>query len=365
MDRFVWKFLIPVPTIFVLGWLIPLTSHVIIRDLSGIEILACLGPMTYQVTNLAKNYTLIFHTKAIKICIQHMEIDWQKLETQNDREIMKRNLKIGHDLSLICVGCMYGGALFFNALPLLAGSYVNEFNETIRPLAFPGTDIFIDLQKGYNYELVVCFNWGSAFFLHIIVTAICDLASTLVGHACGQVQVVIARLENLVNPEEDCESDVVESRIAFIVETHVRTLRFAAKIDSILQEICLMEALCSTLMICWLEYFCVTNLENSDAFALFAYFLLLLSFCFNIFVFCHIGELLKEQCEEVGKAAYMMEWYRLPGKTGLALMMLIAVSKYPPKLTAGQMMELSYNSFGSIMQTSFAYLNMLRQMGES
>lgn len=44
----------------------------------------------------------------------------------------------------------------------------------------------------------------------------------------------------------------------------------------------------------------------------------------------------------------MSDWYRLPGKTGLSLVMIIAMANYPRKLTAGQMMELSVSSFGTV-----------------
>lgn len=38
----------------------------------------------------------------------------------------------------------------------------------------------------------------------------------------------------------------------------------------------------------------------------------------------------------------------MPGKTGQALILVIAMANFPRKLTAGQMMELSVASFGAV-----------------
>lgn len=110
--------------------------------------------------------------------------------------------------------------------------------------------------------------------------------------------------------------------------------------------------------------------KNTSIMASISYSTLLISLSFNIFIFCRIGELLKEkvmffipnnqfaewffiprfigQCEAVGKAAYMTEWYRLPGKTGLTLVMLITMAHYPRRLTAGRIIELSISTFGNV-----------------
>ena len=59
-------------------------------------------------------------------------------------------------------------------------------------------------------------------------------------------------------------------------------------------------------------------------------------------------QLLMPQCHKVGNATYMIEWYRLPGKMGLSLVMIIVMANYPRKLTAGGMMELTVRSFGGV-----------------
>lgn len=54
------------------------------------------------------------------------------------------------------------------------------------------------------------------------------------------------------------------------------------------------------------------------------------------------------QCKKVGAASYDIEWYRLPRNVSLGLILLIAISNYPPKITAGKLFDLSLLTFSSV-----------------
>ncbi|XP_078043440.1 uncharacterized protein LOC144473446 isoform X2 [Augochlora pura] len=135
---------------------------------------------------------------------------------------------------------------------------------------------------------------------------------------------------------------------------------FSKNVEEALREICLTEIVESTFILCVLEYYCLLEWQNSDVVAIFTYFMLLVSFTFNISIFCYIGEILTEQCSKIGPAAYEINWYNLPSKKAHDLVLLSVVSNYPPKLTAGKIFTLSLNTFSSVMQSSVIYLNLLR-----
>ncbi|XP_067204357.1 uncharacterized protein, partial [Linepithema humile] len=90
--------------------------------------------------------------------------------------------------------------------------------------------------------------------------------------------------------------------------------------------------------------------SNSDI------FLSLLSFVFNIFMFCYIGEQLTEQvlifqlliAEKIGHPSYKIEWYHLREKIALDLTLMISMSHHPIKITAGKLINLSFSSFGNV-----------------
>ncbi|XP_011308634.1 odorant receptor 82a-like, partial [Fopius arisanus] len=82
---------------------------------------------------------------------------------------------------------------------------------------------------------------------------------------------------------------------------------------------------------------------------LLTYFTLLMSLTFNIFVFCFIGELLKEQWNDTGKSAYMVDWHRMSPRIAATMMLIIATAQVPKKITAGGLLDLTYASFTSVL----------------
>ncbi|XP_043517145.1 uncharacterized protein LOC122532440 [Frieseomelitta varia] len=88
--------------------------------------------------------------------------------------------------------------------------------------------------------------------------------------------------------------------------------------------------------------------------------MLLISLTFNMFLLCYIGDLLIEKSTNVGMSCCTIDWYRLPVKTIQDLILIIAVSNNPVKISAGGIVCLSLSTFGSVLKTSFAYLNFIR-----
>nr|UEN71203.1 olfactory receptor 20 [Gregopimpla kuwanae] len=362
IQKIVSKFVMPYCSITMLTLILPAYLHLLLRDVGTTETILLLGPLCHTSSDILEHFILIFHSDLIKFCVQQMENDWRQLESKNDRDIAMQNLKVGRSLTFMCTVIMYSGGLFYAVLmPLCTGNTINELNQTVRPLTYPGNDIIIDLQNGFNYEIVF-FNACVASFIHwTVVNAIFNLACISVTHACGQLQIIKSRLDNLV---EDTDVMTIQNRIGTITRLHVSVLKFSATIDKLLREICLMEVIASTIIICMLEYYCLLEWRNGNKIGVITYVLILGSMTFNIFIYCYVGELLQEQCKAIGKAAYMIEWYRLPGKTGLALIMINIISNNPPKLTAGRIIDLSIETFCSIVKSSFAYLGILQAVDE-
>nr|UEN71185.1 olfactory receptor 2 [Gregopimpla kuwanae] len=350
LERIVSIIMMPFCCIIMVLVPIPSVAHITMREVDRMEIVMLMGPLGFYATNIVKYFILMFRLNTIKLCIQHMKSDWRRLEDENDREIMMNNLRVGHGLTVVFTVFMQSGGLFFHAvMPLCTGSVINELNKTVRPLAYPGTDIFFDSQASFVYEIVFCGICVCAFFHYTFVAATFNLISIFVTHTCGQIEILLTKLSGLLKTRaEENSVSSVSDRLNLIIRWHVRVLRFLSWIDEALCEICLMEVVSATLSICLLEYYCMMEWSKGVGVAIITYILILLSLALNIFIYCHVGELIKDKCYQVGKAAYMIEWYKLPGKTEATIIMIIAMAYYPRKLTAGGMIELSITTFGSV-----------------
>lgn len=81
----------------------------------------------------------------------------------------------------------------------------------------------------------------------------------------------------------------------------------------------------------------------------------LASIIFNVFMFCYIGDLLKERCQKVGTTCYTIEWYRMPPKKAIELIMPIVMSRYPATLTAGKMMTMTLTTFSDVSNIALRF----------
>ncbi|XP_076276072.1 odorant receptor 10-like [Lasioglossum baleicum] len=322
-------------------------------------IVKLLGPLGFCISSAIKYLYLVFKGNVFKRCLVHVERDWKTVVDERYRQIMVRQSSVSRQLIVLCAIFLYSGGMSYHTIMPFVSKPKMRGNQTLKPLIYPGYDAFFDSQASPTYEIIFSMHCLSGFIKYSITTGAYSLAATFVTHICGQVQIQIARLENLV---ESIQKNSDRNPVAVIVREHVEILRFSKNVEEALREICLTEIVESTFILCVLEYYCLVEWENSDVVAIFTYVMLLISFTFNITIFCYIGELLTEQCSKIGPAAYEIEWYNLPYKKAHDLILLSVVSNYPPKLTAGKIFTLSLNTFSSVMQSSVIYLNLLRQV---
>ncbi|KAK0173646.1 hypothetical protein PV328_006812 [Microctonus aethiopoides] len=292
------------------------------------------GPLSFCLMAVMKYRSLIYGHAYLSDCIKQVVADWCELKSSNDRDIMISYAKYGRVGATICAFFMYGGGVFYAIiLPHLSGNIKNSNNETIRPFAYPSYYGFFDPQESPAYEIIFSLHCCCAFVMHSITSATCSLAVVFVMHACGQLEIIIHWLGDLVSNHE---------RFSMIIQKHVQTLN---NVEKVLCEICLVEVVGCTLGICLLGYYLMLQWEESDAIGIMTYTILLISYTFNILLYCYIGERLTEQCKKVGETTYMIEWHRLPEKKALGLKLTIVTAQNPVIITAGKLVDLSLNSF--------------------
>nr|AXM05132.1 odorant receptor [Campoletis chlorideae] len=322
--------------------------------------LKMIGPISFCLMAIMKFSFLVFHRHDIYDCFKHIALDWASVESSSEREIMLNDAKFGRFLASLCAGFMYGGGFFYHTImPLSSGVIVTPDNKTLRLLTHPVYDPFFDAQTSPTYEIVVVTHWCSAFVLYTVTIGACSIAAVFAIHACGQFKVVVSRLNHLVDGDDE-KRDTVDERMANIVELHLRTLNFVNNLEGVLNEVCLVEFIGCTMNICFLGYYFMSEWENSETISTVTYCVLFVSFTFNIFIFCYIGEKLTEESKHVGTMTYMIEWYRLHHTKAQGLILILIISKYPARITAGKMAELSMTCFSNVLKTAFTYLNLLR-----
>ncbi|XP_026668785.1 uncharacterized protein LOC108624252 [Ceratina calcarata] len=317
------------------------------------------GPLIFCVMAFAKYSSLIVHQADIRECLRRIEWDWKNINYGSDRNIMLTNANFGRKLMILCTFFMYGGFVFYYiAIPISIGR-ISADNLTFIPHVFPFSSYISDTRYSPANEIVFSVQFMAGGLMHGITSAACSLAAAFAVHACGQMQVLMNWLNHLIDGRPDMSSSI-DGRIASIVEQHVRILKFLALTERTLQQVSFAEFLGCTLDICLVGYYVIMESKSNDVTSVVTYTILLISLTFNIFIFCYIGEMVAEHCRKIGDASYMIEWYRLPGKSKQCCIMIIAMSSTSIKLTAGNMVNLSISTFTDVVKTSVAFLNVLR-----
>ncbi|XP_076237705.1 odorant receptor 4-like [Calliopsis andreniformis] len=338
--------------------IVPCTLHIIYEQKDIIVRLHLLGLLSFCLIAFIKYGALVARRRKIKECIEHVQYDWRQVELHSDREFMLKYGKVSRNLTIICAVFMYtSGIIYHTILQYAIGTFVDERNRTIKPLVYPTYSVLYNAQRTPIYEIVYVVHCMCGYVMYSVTVGACGLAALFAMHICGQIDIVVTRLEDLVNYRWNSD---LTMRLIEIVERHLRTLRFSASVETILQEVCLFEFIGSTFMICLLEYFVIQGLEENNTVSITTYILLLISLTFNIFILCYIGEFLMQKTSDIGLLCFMIDWYYLPTKTIQDLILIIAMSNNPAKISAGKIATLNFSSFGHIIKTSLAYLSFLR-----
>ncbi|XP_019883388.2 odorant receptor 4-like [Camponotus floridanus] len=361
IGRHVFKILIAFYNFIISFTIVPCALHIIYDQKDIIIRLKLFGLLAFCLTAMTKYCILTIRLPKILYCIEFVKSDWWQVTFRSDREQMLKYAAAGRKLTIIVTSFMYtSSVLYYQILPFFVEHIIN--NETVRPLVFPIYSKFRQFQISPVYEIVYVAHCMCEYTLCSVTVGTCGLAALFVTHACGQIEVILSRLEDLVNGKNFMQNPNIHRRIAAIVKSHVRVVKFAAVVEEVLQEVCLVELSSSLCTICLLEYYCIVDWQDDDRISLATYFLLFLSFCFNVYMLCYIGELLMEKSSQIGHICYMINWYQISPKFARSLILIIAMASHPIKISAGRIADLSLLTFVNILKTTLAYLSFLRTL---
>ncbi|XP_011880168.1 PREDICTED: odorant receptor 82a-like isoform X2 [Vollenhovia emeryi] len=343
-------------------WPQPADMSIIEKIRSDFAIFVCYFLIiVIMVPNAMVNYSfLLMHVGDIQDCVDHVKTDWHMIRRLEDRTVMLKSAKLGRFIAGFCAVFMQSGVFSYNIVTSLSKSVLHMGNSSmmVRTLPYPVYKKILNTYLSPTYELVFILQCLSSFVVTCVTAATCGLAAVFVMHACGQMKIMISWLKDLM--DDRSEEKTSGQKFAIIVNHHLRILSFISRTEKIMNIICLVELFGCTMHICFLGYYCIMDYINDNKKSILSHSMVLSSITFNIFIFCYIGEILSEQGEQIGKSAYMTNWYLLRGKTAQGLILIILRSNAGVKLTAGKIVQLSFSTFGDVIKSALAYLNILR-----
>ncbi|XP_018301825.1 putative odorant receptor 92a [Mycetomoellerius zeteki] len=148
-----------------------------------------------------------------------------------------------------------------------------------------------------------------------------------------------------------------------LIEKHKRIISFSDNMERLFSFIALMQVVWNTLVICCLGFAFIMSIHNkTGVFALMKAVFAYLAITLEAFIICFAGEYLSYKGKSIGSATYGMTWYDMPSSHSKIIVFIIMRSQKRLAITAGKMMDMSFETFTIIMKASASYVSVLIAM---
>ncbi|XP_011684701.1 PREDICTED: odorant receptor 4-like [Wasmannia auropunctata] len=318
-----------------------------------------LAPLLNCWMGCLKYFLLISHAREIQSCLDQARQDWNNTVKETDRQAMLSTARVGRKFAIFSAVFMYVGGLSYRTLvPLSKGKMLTPMNVTVRALACPSYFIKFDGQVSPAYEIVFTLQFFAGLITYSVRVGAAGLAAFFIMHVCGQLRIIMGKLQCL-NDMPNPNDRAVAMLLADIVRHQIKVKGFLVQVEETMRYVWLVEIMGSSILLCLSGYYIIMEWQNNDSTAMLTMSVMLTSFTFSIFTNCYVGQRLTDQSTKVGLMTSTTRWYRLQCKRARSLILVIAVSNIPAKISAGRMIEMSLPTFLNIVKTSMAYFNML------
>lgn len=207
---------------------VPCALNIILEE-KDVELkLRAIGPLSHWLMGAMNYCSLLLRGADIHRCVRHMEIDWRIIRRSRHREIMVKNARLGRFVAGFCAIFMHGGVFSYSIVSGMTTVMVPiDDNRSVPMLQLPCPSYskFVDARFSPANEIVLIMQLFSGFIVNSTTVGACSLAAVFAMHACGQLDILTLRLDNLVEGKDVKESDTAQRRLADIVDHHLRVLR--------------------------------------------------------------------------------------------------------------------------------------------
>ncbi|XP_071641232.1 odorant receptor 10-like isoform X2 [Temnothorax longispinosus] len=290
---------------------------------------------------------LIYHAREIQSCVKQAWQDWIDAIDWNDRQAMLSKAKVGRKFAIFSAVFMYVGGLSYRTLvPLSKGRMLTPMNVTVRALACPSYFVKFDGEVSPAYEIVFTLQFFAGLITYSARVGAAGLAAFFIMHVCGQLNVLINKLQRL-NDMPQPDDRAIAILLADIVEHQIKIKHFLKQVEQTMRYVWLVEIMGSAILLCLSGYYIIMEWENSNSTAMLTMSVMLTSFTFSIFTNCYVGQRLTDQSIKFGLMTSTTSWHRLKYKRARTLILIMAISNIPAKISAGRIVEMSLPTFSN------------------
>ncbi|KAF3054220.1 Odorant receptor 322 [Nylanderia fulva] len=328
---------------FFLTILIPQLMYLLITAANLDDVFSCTLSMWITIIFSFKLWSLMMNNKKLRTCLETIEDDWSSLNTDAERAILRRHSAHGQYVTMT-----YGVFMQFLGILLIFKSLIvilleDTSEATITSLAaeskLPFRVEYGEKFGQFLYPMTIhCY---LAVFAHISITIVVDaFYIALVRHACGMFAIVGNDSDSNFELKPDKTKDNNYSKALDCLRKHLHVIQFAELIESTFSNIFLVSVCLNMISGSMIGIQVILNLN--DAKDIVGPLAIYIAQLIHLFLYCKSN------------------WYYTSGRCRKLFFLIINRSVLPCKITAGKIVSLSIESFGTVLKTSMSYFTMLR-----
>lgn len=202
--------------------IIPGLLRVFLKETEFKRRIRLLAPILNCWMGCLKYSLFVYHADKIQSCLKEVWQDWNDTSDWNDRKAMLTKAKIGRKFAILSSLFMYVGGLSYRTLvPLSKGRMLSPMNITVRALSCPSYFIKFDGEVSPAYEIVFTLQFFAGLITYSVRVGALGLVAFFVMHICGQLGVLINKLQRLNDMAKPNDQSVAIS-LAAIVEHQIK-----------------------------------------------------------------------------------------------------------------------------------------------
>ena len=203
---------------------IPCILNILLEETNVQKKLLAVGPLNHWCISGINYFSLLFRSRDIHRCVEHIRTDWRTMTEIADRQVMLKYAKVGRFIAGLCAIFMHGGVFSHTVLQGATPKFecIGNVSVKVRVLLCPSYSKFVDTTQSPAGEIALALQIISSIVVNSITVGACSLAAVFAMHACGQLNILMRWLNKLNDRKQQ---ETVQQQMAIIVEHHLRVLR--------------------------------------------------------------------------------------------------------------------------------------------
>ncbi|XP_043681046.1 odorant receptor 4-like isoform X1 [Vespula pensylvanica] len=325
--------------------------HIATDDLA--DLMDCFSITVSNSLLFIKLIILWFKQRTFDEIIDMMNEDWLECNTiGRNVDLMSRKVFVAQKFSKIST-IIYGGGVIMFLIPVIFA----EERIFVLKMEFP-----FDATVSPFYELINVIQFFQEVTFASTSGMLNGVIMTMILHTGGQIEIMCQTIEEFMNKidnEHACYLNILKK----LIIKHDRIILFAGYIEDLFTYIALLQFFSNTMAICFSGFVIMTSFDMEEGSAILAktvpYYTVV-----NVeaFILCFAGEYLSSKSTIIGRKAYDTNWYELKPNESRYILFLILRAQKKLTITVGKFLDLSLESFASILKASASYASVLHAM---